>query len=190
MPISVAGAGLQTSDNMAGRPSKYTPEAVQAICECLERGETRKAACAKAGIDVKTMERWLADNVDFVAVVKNAEDAYRNWEHNEILNSARKSLRILIEGTEYEETTVEYEQDPADPSKPRVRRQTTKTKKILPNPTAVIFALCNRDPENWKNRINQEVEGKIQTEQKQEVSLANLSDELLEEVIKSIRGEE
>lgn len=173
---------------MAGRPSKYTPEAVQAICECLERGETRKAACAKAGISDETFRRWLDDYVDFVAAVKNAEQAYQNWEHNEILASAKKSLRILIEGTEYEETTTEYEDN--GQGQPRIRKQTTKTKKILPNPTAVIFALCNRDPENWKNRINQEVEGKIQTEQKQEVSLANLSDELLEEVIKSIRGEE
>lgn len=175
---------------MAGKPSKYTPEAIQAICECLERGETRKAACAKAGISQDSFNRWLNEYADFSAAVKNAEQAYRDWEHNEILNSAKKSLRILIEGMEFDETTTEYEQDPRDPSRPRVRKQITKTKKILPNATAVIFALCNRDPENWKNRINSEVEAKVQTEQKEDVSLSNVSDELLEQVIKSIRGEE
>ena len=175
---------------MAGRPSKYTPEVVEIIRKSLAQGDSRQLACKKAGISDDSFGRWLADNAEFAAVVKNAEQEYRDWEHNEILVSARKSLRVLIEGQEYEETKTEYEQDPADPSRPRVKRQTTTTKKILPNPTAVIFALTNRDPENWKNRINQEVEGKIQTDAKTDVNLAAIPDDLLEKVIKAINGEE
>ena len=175
---------------MAGRPSKYTPEVVAIICESLRKGEPRVTACKKAGISDDTFGNWLRDNSEFSAAVKNAEQDYKDWEHNGILESARKSLRVLIEGQEYEETKTEYEQDPTDPSRPRVKRQTTTTKKILPNPTAVIFALTNRDPENWKNRINQEVEGKIQTDAKTDVNLAAIPDDLLEKVIKAINGEE
>lgn len=175
---------------MAGRPSKYKPEVVEIICDSLRKGEPIVTACKKAGISDDTYGNWLREYSEFSAAVKNAEQEYREWEHNEILASAKKSLRVLIEGMEYDETKTEYEQDPRDPSKPRIKRQTTTTKKILPNVTAVIFALTNRDPENWKNRINQEVEGKVQTEAKADVNLAAIPDDLLEKVIKAINGEE
>lgn len=172
---------------MAGRPSKYTPEVVEIIRNSLAQGDSRATACKLAGISDETFRRWLDDYVDFVAVVKNAEAEYRNWEHNEILASAKKSLRVLIEGQEYEETITEYENDGAN--QPRIKRQTTKTKKILPSATAVIFALCNRDPENWKNRISSEVEAKVQSDQRADVNLKAIPDDLLEQVIKAINGE-
>lgn len=175
---------------MAGRPTKYTQEVVNIIRESLAQGDSRQLACKKAGISDDSFLNWLRDNSEFSAVVKNAEDEFRNWEHNEILASAKKSLRVLIEGQEYEETKTEYEQDPRDPTRPRVKRQTTTTKKILPSATAVIFALVNRDPENWKNRINSEVEAKVQSDQRADVNMKNIPDDLLEKVIKAINGEE
>lgn len=172
---------------MAGRPSKYTPEVVEIIRKSLAQGDSRATACKLAGISDDSFGRWLADNAEFAAVVKNAEDEYRNWEHNEILASAKKSLRVLIEGQEYEETITEYENDGT--GQPRIKRQTTKTKKVLPSATAVIFALCNRDPENWKNRISSEVEAKVQSDQRADVNLKAIPDDLLEQVIKAINGE-
>lgn len=175
---------------MAGRPSKYTPEAVEIIRASLAQGDARITACKKAGISQDSFNRWLDGYADFAAIVKTAEEEYHRWEMNDILSSAKKSLKVLIEGQEYEETKTEYEQDPEDPSKPRVKRQTTTTKKVLPNATAVIFALVNRDPEHWQNRISNEVTGRLTTEQKSDISLANVPDDLLEKVIKSITGEE
>ena len=172
---------------MAGRPTKYTPEVVNIIRESLAQGDSRQLACKKAGISDDSFLNWLRDNSEFSAVVKNAEDEFRKWEHNDILASAKKSLKVLIEGTEYDETTTEYEPDAN--GNPRIKKQTTKVKKILPNPTAVIFALCNRDPEHWKNRITNEVEAKVQAQADNKVSLANVPDELLEQLVKAINGE-
>lgn len=173
---------------MAGRPTKYTPEVVNIIRESLAQGDSRQLACKKAGISDDSFLNWMRDNSEFSAVVKNAEDEFRNWEHNEILASAKKSLRVLIEGQEYDETTTEYEND--GKGQPLIKRQTTKTKKILPSATAVIFALVNRDPENWKNRINSEVEAKVQSDHRADVNLKNIPDDLLEQVIKAINGEQ
>lgn len=173
---------------MAGRPTKYTPEVVRIIRESLAQGDSRQLACKKAGISDDSFLNWMRDNSEFSAVVKTAEDEFRNWEHNEILASAKKSLRVLIEGQEYDETITEYEND--GNGQPRIKRQTTKTKKVLPSATAVIFALVNRDPENWKNRINSEVEAKVQSDQRADVNLKNIPDDLLEKVIKAINGEE
>lgn len=172
---------------MAGRPTKYTPEVVNIIRESLAQGDSRQLACKKAGISDETLATWMRDNLEFLAVVKNAEDEFRNWEHTQLLASAKKSLRVLIEGQEYDETITEYEND--GNGQPRIKRQTTKTKKVLPSATAVIFALVNRDPENWKNRINSEVEAKVQSDQRADVNMKNIPDDLLEQVIKAINGE-
>ena len=43
-----------------GQPTKLTPEVVSQLCEVLERGHTRRAACAKAGIDESTFQKWMA----------------------------------------------------------------------------------------------------------------------------------
>ena len=59
-------------------------------------------------------------------------------------------------------------------------------KKVGPNPTAIIFALCNRDPEHWQNRVNNEITGKIDTDSKQELSLKHVPDDLLAQVIDAI----
>jgi hypothetical protein len=58
-----------------GRPSKATPERIEAILEALRGGATRQAAAGFADVHYATMARWVGDNVDFRAAVENAEQA-------------------------------------------------------------------------------------------------------------------
>lgn len=164
----------------------YTPERVAKICKAIENGETNETAAKIGGIAVSTFCRWMDEKPEFKEAVKRAKSAYEDWQMNGILEDARKSLKTLICGQEYEEIKTEYENDKQ--GNPRIRKQTRVTKKILPNPTAVIFALCNRDPDNWKNRVTNEINGKIDTDAKTDVSLANVPDELLAKVIDAING--
>src|SRR5262245_35285973 len=55
------------------RPTKYTPERRQRLCDALAAGNTRRAACAVAGISDETLARWLGRYVDFVEAVQKAE---------------------------------------------------------------------------------------------------------------------
>ena len=68
----------------------------------------------------------------------------------------------------------------------------TKTKvvhkRVMPNPTAIIFALCNRDPEHYQNRVTNELTGTVKTETQNVVSLKKVPDDLLERVINAING--
>lgn len=172
-----------------GRKPKYNPERVQIICDAIAAGETNEMAAKRAGIDIATFCRWQNEKNEFCEAVKRAKAEFERWQNEGILEDAKKSLKVLVCGTEYTETKTEYEPDPKNPTQPRIKRQTTTTKRILPNPTAVIFALCNRDPENWKNRISQELSGKVETEQTGPgVSLANVPDDLLAQVIEAIKG--
>ena len=61
-------------------------------------------------------------------------------------------------------------------------------KKAVANPTAIIFALCNRAPEQWSNKHVQELAGKVDVESKPGVSLHNVPDDLLAQVINAING--
>lgn len=170
------------------RPTKYTPETTAKIFDALRSGDTNDIAAAKAGINIDTFYEWLKSKPEFSEGVKRSRAEYQEWELNGILADAKKSLKTLIVGCEYEEVKTEYEQDPHDPTAPRIKKQTRTTKKVLPNATAVIFALCNRDPEHWQNRVSNELSGKIETEAKTDVSLARVPDELLAQVIDSING--
>ena len=165
----------------------YTPERVKRICDAIERGETKETAAKIGGISISTFCEWQSKKPEFMEAIKRAESAFEDWQMNGILEDARKSLKTLVCGQEYEEIKTEYENDKT--GNPRIKKQIRITKKILPNPTAVIFALCNRDPDNWKNRVAQDVNGKIDVEQKGSgVSLANVPDDLLAKVIDAING--
>ena len=169
-----------------GRQPMYTPERVKRICDAIERGETNAVAAKIGGIHVATFCEWQNTKPEFAEAVKRAKAAFEDWQLNGILEDAKKSLKTLVCGQEYEEIKTEYENDRT--GNPRIKKQTRITKKILPNPTAVIFALCNRDPEHWQNRVNTELSGKVETETKSNISLANVPDDLLAQVIDAING--
>ena len=170
-----------------GRKPKYTPERVAIICKGLSEGKTDKDVCLAAGINPATFYEWCNLKTEFSESVKKAKAQYQEWYDKHILEDAERGLKRLICGEEYTETTTEYEDDGT--GNPKIKKQKTVTKRILPNPTSVIFALTNRDPERWKNRLSQDVNGKIQTESKSDISLANVPDDLLEKVIDAIQGE-
>lgn len=172
-----------------GRKPAYTPERVEAILDALRQGETDDLAAKMGGIGKTTFYRWIDEKEEFREAVKSAKADYEQWTLGEILHDARRGLKVLVCGTEYEEVKTEYEQDPHDPTHPRIKKQTRTTKKVLPNPTAVIFALCNRDPDHWQNRVAQELSGKIETEEVGDgLTLANVPSELLGQVIEAIQA--
>lgn len=163
------------------RQSKCTPERVEIICKIIADGGTDIEAARNAKISKDTFYTWLKEKPDFADAVKNARKRFEEWEMNGILGDAKKSLKTLILGQDYEEIKTEYE--PGKSGQPQIRKQTITKKRIPPNATAIIFALCNRDPDNWSNRHINEIEGKIQTESKPGVSLANVPDDLLGQII-------
>lgn len=167
--------------------AKYNSEIVDKICGFLSEGKTRQDAFMLAGIGKQTFYTWLETKQDFSDAVKKAEATYQEWEMHEMAATAKKSLKELITGGEYEEVRTEYENDGT--GTPRIKKQVRTMKRVGPNPTAVIFALTNRDPEHWQNRISQDFNGKMNVEHEGGgVSLANVPDDLLAKVIDAING--
>ena len=65
-------------------------------------------------------------------------------------------------GYEYEERKVETFPDGND-------RVTVTRKQIPPDVASLVFALCNLAPGDWRNKIEQKVEGDLRTTVKVEV---------------------
>lgn len=176
-----------------GRLPKYNEECVGRIYEALRSGCGDLDAAKAGGISKDTFYTWLKEKPDFIEVVKNAKREFREWEMNGILSDAKKSLKTLICGFEYEEVKSEYgrkkseKDDPHDADELVIIRKTITTKRVLPSTTAVIFALCNRDPERWQNRVTNDITAKVDADAKADVSLANVPDELLAQVLDAIK---
>lgn len=170
------------------RPTKYTPDRVQKILESIANGDSNKVAAAKGGINLDTFYEWLKSNTEFSDKIKEARREYENWELEGLLRDAKKSLKTLICGETYDETRTEYEQDPRNPGSPRIKKQIVTNKKIMPNATAVIFALVNRDPEHWQNRMTQELNAKVTAEGDVDVkaALSRIPDDIIEQALEAI----
>ncbi len=166
-----------------GQKTAYTPERVRIICDAIERGEMDKTAARLAGVRPQTICEWKQRHPEFAEAVKRAEEAFLEWQNSELLAEAKKSLKTLICGTVYEEVRIEEEPTAQGYM---IKRKTRTQKHVAPNPAAIIFALTNRDPENWQNRLNSEVRGRIETDGAASLPLASIPDELLEKVIEAM----
>lgn len=60
-----------------GRPTKCTPEVIEAFCAAIRRGATRTLAAQASGIGRKTLYRWL-ENAESEA---DADAPYRHFRH-------------------------------------------------------------------------------------------------------------
>ena len=142
--------------NAKGRPPKYSKDLVARIVELLEKGKYSYTRIAeKVGISRATFCAWKREREDFRAAVEEAERACRE----ETAVKAYNSLRSKIEGFFKTETKTVSRLDP-DTGSMRVVEIVENRRYFPPDPTAIIFALTNIDPENWKNRHNTEVTGK------------------------------
>ena len=169
-----------------GRKPQWTDEKVEQMCKAIATGKSYKDAYTAARVSHTTFFRHLNEDSEFCALVKKAEQEYQDWYDSQLVVDSKRSLLELIRGYEWDETTTETAT--GKDGKETVTKKKTVHKKAAPNPTAIIFALCNRAPEEWSNKHIQEISGKIETETKQAVSLSSVPDELLAQVIDAING--
>lgn len=129
--------------------AKYSEEIVTRICDLLATGDHKISdVCKQVGISEPTYYEWKESKPKFLEALKEAEkkrlEAFKNM--------ARSGLAKLLDVHEYDEETIEYIDNPKDPGKPKIKSKKIVRKKIMPNPTAVIFALTNQDSENFKHK--------------------------------------
>lgn len=172
--------------NKRGRKPQWTQEKVELMCKAIAAGKSYKDAYTAARISHTTFHRHLKEDNEFIALVKKAEAEYQQWYDSHLVVECKRSLIELVCGYEWDEVTTESALN-KDGKMVEVKKKIVH-KKTAPSATAIIFALCNRDPEHWQNRINNELSGKLTTESTNNgITLENVPDSLLAQVIEAIK---
>jgi len=169
-----------------GRKPAWTDAKVEIMCKAIAIGKSYKDAMLAARVGHDAFYRHLRDDKDFSDKVKKAEATYEEWYNSHLVTDCKRSLVELIQGSTQTTTRTRWF---VDKNGNNVEEKIVEEKRVPPNATAIIFALCNRDPEHWQNRVSNDISGKIETENKGAgVSLANVPDSLLSQVIEAING--
>lgn len=139
------------------------------ILNYITQGYSQKEACKKAGIHEGTFYRWCDEDKEFRELVHNAQDEARISKAD--VRAVEQSLLDIAKGFEYEEVKTEYEnrevideQTGKKEFKPVIKKQVRTQKRVIPNVEAIKFLLTNRDPDNWKNRVDAVNMGKLATD--------------------------
>ena len=175
-----------TEPKKKGRKPQWTETKVEIMCKAIAAGKSYKDAFTAARVGKTAFYSHLGNDTDFADRVKKAEQEYQEWYDSQLVVDCKRSLLELVQGYEWDETTTESALD-KNGKMVEVKKKVVH-KKAAPNPTAIIFALCNRAPGEWSNKHIQEITGKIETETKPGITLANVPDKLLAQVIDAING--
>lgn len=143
------------------RPTKYNKEIAKRICSLIEADTyTVAEVCRLVKIAPSTYFDWNERFAEFSYNVKKAKDARMAY----FVAEAKKSLLKKIQGYTVQEqhvTTVGTGRlDVNGKEIPKIKERKTIDKEVQPDTAAIIFTLCNGDPEIWKNRQNNEITGK------------------------------
>lgn len=144
-----------------GRPTKYNKKIAEKICS-LFASDTYTVAeiCRMVKIAPATYFEWLNRYSEFSDAIKKAEAERMAF----MVVEAKRSLLKKIQGYTVQEkhiTTVGSGKfDVNGKEIPRIKEQKVVDKHFQPDTAAIIFTLCNGEPETWKNRQNNEVTGK------------------------------
>lgn len=143
------------------RQKKYNRRIANTIYELLKNDTyTVAEVCRLVKIAPSTFYSWRSNYNEFLEGVKAAEAARMTF----FVAEAKKSLLKKIQGYTVQEkhvTTVgSGKLDVNGKEIPKIKEQKTVDKHFQPDTAAIIFTLCNGEPDTWKNHQNNEVTGK------------------------------
>lgn len=139
----MVGKKTQSDESKGGRPSKYKEEyAEQARKLCL-LGSTDKDLADFFEVCESTLNSWKHEHPDFLESIKkgkaqaDAEVADRLYQR--ALGYQHPEVDIRVVNQQIVETPI--------------------TKIYAPDPTAAIFWLKNRQPKQWRDKVQTELTG-------------------------------
>ena len=122
------------------------------LLENLRIGMSVIDSCRDCGVSVTQFYEWRKSFSGFEEEIQEATIEAKRRMVNQLENALyRKALGYEVE--DHEEITKNYPGGGVETSVKNTKRN------IHPDTTALIFALCNLDPENWKRNNKLEIGG-------------------------------
>lgn len=137
------------------------------LLQLVRDGATFKDACQAVGVSESQLYRWKNEKEDFAQDLKKAQREHRA----KIVPELERALYKRALGYEVEEKKVETFPDGNE-------RVTITKKHISPDVGALVFALCNLAPGDWRNKVEQKVEGDLRTTVNVEVENKDVKNEI------------
>lgn len=157
------------NENKRGRPTKYKPEyAEQARKHCLLKGATDQQLAEYFGVAESTIKEWYSKHPEFSAMTEAGKLGAD-------MNVAEGFYKRAT-GIEFTETTSELVG-----GEMTVTKQVTKL--IPPDAGAALNWLKNRQPEDWRDKVEVAHSGKIDTN-----DLSTLSDQQLNQLVAELEA--
>lgn len=138
--------------------SKYNDNFPLLAENYAQQGLIDEEIAAKLGIAVCTFYEYQKKYSEFSEAIKRGKKP--------VDVEVEKSLLKRAKGYEYEETTVEYKPPQSEDEKAKPIKVKKTKKEVIPDVTAQIFWLKNRQPDKWRDKqdIDAIVKGKIMYE--------------------------
>lgn len=114
---------------MAGRPTDYTPEIAESICEHIANGRSLVTYCKENDVHYSTVMRWLSSNDAFRDNYARAREDQANFIAEEILRISDDGLNDTYTD---ENGNVVVNQDVIARSRLRVDSRKWYASKLLP----------------------------------------------------------
>ena len=140
-------------------------EKMPEILKYISEGYNQKEAFEKSGVGHTQFYKWMLENADFADAVHKAQDEARNNRRG--IEDVEQALLDVAKGLELEDVRTEYESRLDEETKkyvPVIKKQVRTTKKFPCNVDAAKFYLTNREPDKWKNRVEQNTTAQLNNE--------------------------
>ena len=120
-------------------------------------GALLKDFCKAMDIDDDSYYLWMNTKPEFSEAIQKAKADFKATQEERLVESLMQSAL----GYEASETKTEYISDENGNRRPK--KQTVTKKNVAPNTGAAIFLLTNIAPDKWKNKLNTEHSGAVDT---------------------------
>lgn len=102
----------KSAPRKVGRPTKYTPELAEKICDLIREGLSEREICSQKGMpDASTLGRWKDNNQEFCIQSARARKASAEKFNDELLelqaNLNNELQTRLLNGDDFPKGTVE-----------------------------------------------------------------------------------
>lgn len=171
---------------------KLTPKKIESCAQWVREngltdygGASIEMFCKAHDITKTTYYRWIEDN-DFSDAIEKARDEYAENLERDLVVSLAKAAK----GYSYTKKKTEYGN--GSDNKPIIKKQTIEDVEVSPNVGAAIFLLTNLAPERWKNKIQNDVNADVKSENKTELdyNISDIPEDLLYQVVDKIQDAE
>lgn len=132
-----------------------TPEGLLKLSAWARDGLTDEQIARNMGISRSTLNEWKKNYPDISDTLKKGKEVVDFQVENALLKRAL--------GYSYDEVTKEICEN-AKTGQTEMRVTKIVTKEIVPDTTAQIFWLKNREPEKWRDRQEMHVDGTLESE--------------------------